>query len=233
MRVFAPLKKLREKVSTHRAGQVLKQLSTNYKIPGTDIYHTPDAPAVEAKDACFVFIYDDMMRHRPQHGKIEYYVKEYGGRGITDINVEAYVNEETGQVAVFPPFGRKTPLPLWGKVNGHAQPSPIKGDLFLVEPSAIFALDKMLQNGLLCDRVEVTVTSWLKKNYFSLLYGREHVTPENPRRRRAWMYLTKPEKSEVDGGYSGWRPMSNFPPNKREKDRPIYFHSYRSRQLAT
>jgi len=109
---------------------MLNKLSVNYKLPGSDVYHTPDAPEVEAREFHLVLIYDEMMLHRPEHSKIEYYVQEHAGRGTTRANVEAWIHEPTNKVLAFPAFHKQI-KPVWMDQNG-ANPAPIKGDLFKI-----------------------------------------------------------------------------------------------------
>lgn len=220
------LSRIGEIYQLHRANNTLRKISGEYKIPGTEIYHTPDAPAVGAKDFHLVLIYDEMMRGRPEHSKISWVFEGQQGQAITEENVEAWIQVNTNKVVAFHAFD-KPAKPAWMDQTG-ANPSPIRGDLFKVSTRGIFILDKMLENTVKYQRFEVTAVSWLRKNYFSQMYGRTHTTEENPRYRKAWIYLANPDYWDEISTYTGWRPLTIWPPRKREKGDGIYFHSYRS-----
>jgi|SRR5882672_390145 len=224
------LSNIREQYSVYKAKRMLNKLSVNYKLPGSDVYHTPDAPEVEAREFHLVLIYDEMMLHRPEHSKIEYYVQEHAGRGTTRANVEAWIHEPTNKVLAFPAFHKQI-KPVWMDQNG-ANPAPIKGDLFKIRSDALFILDKLMENTVWYNRFEVNTVSWLRKNYYSHLHSRTHTTQENPQYRKAWIYLANPQKANLISSYDGWRPLPMWPPRKREKGSCVYFHSYRGESSA-
>lgn len=217
------LSHVRDKYIKHRAKNTLEKITREYKIPGTNTYHTPDAPAVGAKDYHLVLFYDDMMLDRPEHFRIEHLIKGRAGQGTTTENVEAWVQNGTTKVLAFPAFHKVT-KPAWMDQNG-ANPSPIKGDLFKFGWRDIFLLDKMFENTVLCNRVEVDTVSWLHKSYFSQIHGRTHTTQENPRYRKAWIYLANPVYWDDKITYDSWKPLTIWTPRKREKGEGIYFHN--------
>jgi hypothetical protein len=225
------LSQIREKYNLHQTRKTLEQISNEYKIPGTDIYHTPDAPAVDAKDFHLVLVYDEMMQGKSEHFKIEYLIHgPPAGQGITEENVEAWINRTNNKVLAFNAFNKPS-KPVWMDQTG-ANPSPIKGELFKVTARGIFILDKMLENTVQYQRFEVNTVSWLRKNYFSHIHNRTHTTDENPKHRKAWIYLAHPSKWGDLSRYNGWEPLTIWPPRKREKGDGIYFHSYRSKPLV-
>ena len=220
------LSRVREKYQIHQSKNTLKKISEEYQIPGTSIYHTPDAPIVDARDFHLVLVYDEMMKGRSEWNKIEPLVYGNPIQATTLENVEAWVHEQTNKVLAFSAFNKET-KPVWQGQTG-ANPSPIKGELLKVTPGGVYILDKMLGNMINYHRVEVEVVSWLRKNYLSHFYSRTHTTPENPVRNKAWVYLANPEKGSEMSVYDGWKPLTIWRPHKREKGDGVYYHSHRS-----
>jgi hypothetical protein len=225
------LSRAREIYCLHQAKNTIKKISAEYKIPGTDIYHTPDAPIVDAKDFHPVLIYDQMMKDRSEYFKIkDLVVRGYSGEAITEENVEAWIHTNTRKVLAFPAFHKPT-KPAWMDQTG-ANPAPIRGDLFKVSARGIFILDKMLENMVNYKRVEVNTVSWLRKNYFDHIKGRTHTTVENPKYQKAWIYLADPERWGGISIYEGWRPLNIYPPRKSEKGTAVYYNSDRNKPLV-
>jgi len=222
--------RIREKYSIHAAKATLGKITQEYMIPGTDVYHTPDAPAVDARDLHLILLYDEKMKGKSEHSKIDWVVKEPAGQGITTVNVQAWVNERTKKVLAFPAFTKET-KPSWMGQTG-ANPAPIKGELFTISSGGIFILDKMFENMINYRRFEVDTVTWLRKNYFSHVHNRTHTTHENPKYRKAWVYLANPEKWSDISMYDGWKPLTIWPPRNKEKGEGVYYHSSRSNPLV-
>jgi hypothetical protein len=222
--------RIREKYCIQQAKRTLEQITREYKIPGTDIYHTPDAPAVDAKDFHLVLFYDEMMKGKSEHSKIDWVVQDEVGQGITQANVQAWVHEPTKKVLAFPAFDKEA-KPAWMGQTG-ANPAPIKGDLFKIPTSGVFILDKMFENMINYQRFEVDTVSWLRKNYFSHTHNRTHTTVENPKHRKAWIYLANPDRWQDISTYDGWKPLTIYPPRNREKGSGVYYNASRRDQLV-
>lgn len=211
---------------TRKAKNIITDIRENFMINGA--FHTPDAPEIEAKVGHLVLFYDDMMKDRKEFSTISEYVHGHVGRAFANIAVEAYISTKTGKVIAF--LSNKDSVPTWANQVG-AEAAPIRGDVYLVNPQAIFVLDKLFGNNVYCERVLVDCDRWRYKTYWSEFYNRTHKTPLNFNTIKAWIYLGIPEKWDIDGGYT-WKPLHIYRSRNKFKPDTYYFHSYRRSPLV-
>lgn len=181
----------------------------------TGVFMTPDAPAMEAQKDHLVFIYDEMMKDRPEDAIISHLIISSMGPGLALVSVETYVNKTTGKVIAFPAHNGSRPI--WSDKKGSYS-APIRGHLFLMKSNSIFELDSIYGNNVYYRRSQETCEAWNNK------------VKNKPYLEIAWIYLGIPERWDIDGGYE-WEPLKiNHRNHFTEEDH--YYYSSRGLPLV-
>jgi hypothetical protein len=219
-------KTLRMNWDRAKVEEIFRRREFLHKLEG--VYTTPDAARIQSRNHWMVFVFDDLMRDRPQHGIIQRFDPLYAGKGFSERNVKSWRNTITGQVIAFDAADEE--IPVWSEPNRkNASPIPVRGECFIFPSRNIFELDKIMRNRIDFVRTGIFVTRWRYYTHVCPQTGKCVNTQHLPVSDPAWMYMAHPERFAIDA--STWEPLSFYP--SRNEFKPRYYSFHNPKQLFT